>query len=63
MAKDKVVSIEKAMEMIHDGQTLMVPGFVNCGVPQTLIAAIMKKGCKNFNIISNNTSVKGKGMG
>ena len=41
MAKDKVVSIDKAMEMIHDGQTIMVPGFVNCGVPQTLIQAMM----------------------
>ena len=31
--KEKVVSIDKAMEMVHDGQTIMVPGFVNCGVP------------------------------
>ena len=63
MAKDKVVSIDKAMEMIHDGQTIMVPGFVNCGVPQTLIQAMMDRGYKNLNIISNNTSVKGKGIG
>lgn len=63
MPKDKVVSIDQAMEMIHEGQTLMVPGFVNCGVPQTLIAAILERGIKNLNIISNNTSVKGKGIG
>ena len=61
--KDKVVSIDKAMEKIHDGITLMVPGFVNCGVPQTLIQAIMDRGIKDLNIISNNTSVKGKGIG
>ena len=61
--KDKVVSIEQAMEKIHDGMTLMVPGFVNCGVPQTLIQNIMDRGIKDLNIISNNTSVKGKGIG
>jgi acetate CoA/acetoacetate CoA-transferase alpha subunit len=61
--KSKVVTIDQAMEKIHDGQTLMVPGFVNCGVPQTLIAAILKAGYKDFNIISNNTSVAGKGIG
>ena len=61
--KEKVVSIDKAMEMIHDGQTIMVPGFVNCGVPQTLIQAMLEKGVKDLNIISNNTSVKGKGIG
>ena len=63
MAKSKVVTVEQAMEKIHEGMTLMVPGFVNCGVPQTLIAAILKKGVKDLNIISNNTSVKGKGIG
>jgi acetate CoA/acetoacetate CoA-transferase alpha subunit len=63
MAKSKVVSIDEAMEKIHSGQTLMVPGFVNCGVPQTLIAAILERGYTDLNIISNNTSVKGKGIG
>ena len=63
MAKSKVVTVEQAMEKIHEGMTLRVPGFVNCGVPQTLIAAILKKGVKDLNIISNNTSVKGKGIG
>lgn len=63
MAKSKVVSIDAAMDKIHSGQTMMVPGFVNCGVPQTLISAILERGYTDFNIISNNTSVKGKGIG
>ena len=61
--KDKVVTIDQAMEKLHDGMTIMVPGFVNCGVPQTLIQNIMNRGIKDLNIISNNTSVKGKGIG
>lgn len=61
--KDKVVTIDQAMEKLHDGMTVMVPGFVNCGVPQTLIQNILNRGIKDLNIISNNTSVKGKGIG
>lgn len=60
---DKVVSLEKAMEALHDNQTILIPGFVNIGVPETLIKGIIEKGCKNLNIISNNTSVRGRGIG
>lgn len=61
--KSKVVSIDEAMEHCFDGMTIMIPGFVNCGVPQTLIEGIVEKGFKNLNVISNNTSVPGKGIG
>lgn len=61
--KDKVVSMDQAMDMLHDGVTIAVPGFVNCGVPQTLIKAILARGYKDLNVLSNNTSVKGKGIG
>ncbi len=60
---DKVVTIDQAMDKLHDGVTVMLPGFVNCGVPQTLIQGIIDRGYKNLNVISNNTSVKGKGIG
>jgi acetate CoA/acetoacetate CoA-transferase alpha subunit len=60
---DKVVSIEKAMEKLRDGLTIMIPGFVNIGVPETLIKGIIAKGYKDLDIISNNTSVKGRGIG
>ena len=61
--KNKIVTLDQAMEKIHDGATIAIPGFVNCGVPQTLIQGIINKGYKDLNIISNNTSVKGKGIG
>jgi acetate CoA/acetoacetate CoA-transferase alpha subunit len=60
---DKVVSIEKAMEKIHSGMTVLIPGFVNVGVPETLIRGIIDKGYTDLDIISNNTSVKGRGIG
>ena len=51
------------MEKIHDGISILIPGFVNVGVPETLIKGIIEKGCKDLDIISNNTSVKGRGIG
>ncbi|MBR6231332.1 MAG: CoA transferase subunit A [Lachnospiraceae bacterium] len=61
--KSKVVTIDQAMEHCYDGMTVMLPGFVNCGVPETLIEALIEKGIKDLDVISNNTSVKGRGIG
>lgn len=63
MAKSKVVTLEKAVEKITDGMTILIPGFVNVGVPERLIEGLMDKGVRDLNIISNNTSVKGRGIG
>lgn len=63
MAKSKVVTIDEAMAHVRSGMTVMIPGFVNCGVPETLIKAIIEKGYTDFNLISNNTSVQGRGIG
>lgn len=60
---DKVVSIDKAMEKLRSGITVLIPGFVNIGVPETLIRGIIDKGYKDLTVISNNTSVKGRGIG
>ena len=61
--KSKVVTIKEAMEHCYDGMTVMLPGFVNCGVPETLIEALIEYGIKDLDVISNNTSVKGRGIG
>lgn len=60
---DKVVSIDRALEKLHDGLTILIPGFVNTGVPETLIKGVIDKGYTNLNVISNNTSIKGRGIG
>ena len=63
MAKSKVVSMEEAMTHVRSGMTVMIPGFVNCGVPETLIKALIAAGYTDFDLISNNTSVQGRGIG
>lgn len=63
MANSKVVTVEEAMKHVHSGMTVMLPGFVNCGVPHTLIDGMIEAGITDLNVISNNTSVKGQGIG
>lgn len=63
MARSKVVSMDEAMAHVRSGMTVMIPGFVNCGVPESLIKAVIAAGYTDFSVISNNTSVQGRGIG
>ena len=63
MAQNKIVTVEEAMKHCYSGMTVMLPGFVNCGVPATLIKGLVDADITDLNVISNNTSVKGRGIG
>jgi acetate CoA/acetoacetate CoA-transferase alpha subunit len=63
VAKSKVISLEKAMEKVQSGMTVLIPGFVNVGVPEKLIQGMVNKDIRSLKVISNNTSVKGRGIG
>src|SRR5882672_10677891 len=56
-------SAEEAVADIPDGASVMIGGFGLCGIPENLIAALVKKGVRNLNTISNNMGVDGCGMG
>ncbi|MGZ3863690.1 MAG: CoA transferase subunit A [Bacteroidia bacterium] len=63
MIKRTVKDAETAIADIKDGMTLMVGGFGLCGIPENLIAALVKKGVKNLTCISNNAGVDDFGLG
>ena len=64
MAINKTIAnAEEAIKDIKDGMTLMVGGFGLCGIPENLIAALVKKGVKNLTCISNNAGVDDFGLG
>lgn len=64
MAKSKVMSVEEAVKKYcFDGMTVLLPGFVNVGVPEVLIEGLIDAGIKDLSVISNNTSVPGRGIG
>ncbi len=61
---NKVVNnADEALSGIEDGATLMLGGFGLCGIPETCIAALARRGTKNLTCISNNAGVDGFGLG
>ena len=64
MPMNKVVAnADEAVHDIQDGATIMVGGFGLCGIPENLIAALVKKGVKNIHTISNNVGIDDFGLG
>ena len=61
---DKVVgSADEAVRDVPDGATLVVGGFGLCGIPENLIAALVRRGVKNLTVVSNNCGVDDWGLG
>ncbi len=59
----KIVGIEEAISMVHDGDTVMVGGFMANGTPELLIDALVEKGVKNLTLICNDAGLPDKGVG
>jgi 3-oxoacid CoA-transferase subunit A len=54
---------DEAIHDIRDGATVMFGGFGLCGIPEKLIAALVRKGVRNLTTISNNVGVDHWGLG
>ncbi len=61
---NKVVgSADEAVRDVPDGATLVVGGFGLCGIPENLIAALVRRGVKHLTVVSNNCGVDDWGLG
>lgn len=63
MITKTVPNVQKALEGIEDGMTLMLGGFGLCGIPENAIAELVRKETKNLTCISNNAGVDDFGLG
>ena len=63
MINKVVESADEAVRDILDGSTLMLGGFGLCGIPENLIAALLRTGVKDLTCISNNAGVDNFGIG
>ncbi len=61
--KKVYANADEAIFDIPDGATIMVGGFGLCGIPENLINALVKKGVKDLNTISNNMGIDDFGLG
>jgi acetate CoA/acetoacetate CoA-transferase alpha subunit len=59
----KTVALEKAVEMIPDGASLMVGGFMGVGTPERLVDELARQGKRDLTIIANDTASPGCGIG
>lgn len=60
--KNKVVSLEESLNLITDGMTIMIGGFLAVGTPESIIDGMIKKGVKDITIIANDTGNRGMGI-
>ena len=59
----KMISAADAAEIIDDGMTVMIGGFMSNGTPQILMDALVKKGIKNLTVIANDSGLPDNGIG
>src|SRR5574341_420583 len=58
-----VANADAAIFDVEDGASIMVGGFGLCGMPENLIAALVRTNVRNLTTISNNAGVDGFGLG
>lgn len=60
---NKLKSLNEVLDMIKDGQTIMVGGFLAVGTPEALIDGIAERGVKDLTIICNDSGFIDRGVG
>ncbi len=51
-----IVSAKEAIDLIQDGSTVMVGGFLDCGAPDILIEELVNQNTGNLTMIANDTT-------
>jgi len=59
----KTVSLERAVEQIPDGASVMVGGFMGVGTPERVMDELVRQGRRNLTVIGNDTARPGRGIG
>lgn len=60
---NKIISLDQAVNLIKDGDTVMVGGFMANGTPERIVDALVAKGTKNLTLICNDAGLPDKGVG
>lgn len=59
----KIITAQAAANMVQDGQTVMMGGFLAVGAPDSIINALISSNVKNIKFIGNDTATPDKGVG
>lgn len=61
--KSKQKNLEQAVEIIPDGASVMIGGFIGVGSPHQIIAEMVRQGKKNLTVIGNDSGRPEVGIG
>ena len=59
----KVKTVQEAIQLIKDGMTVMLPGFLGVGTPKALIDALCQSGMGDLTVVYNDGAFPGVGIG
>jgi acetate CoA/acetoacetate CoA-transferase alpha subunit len=59
----RTLSVDQAAEMIPEGASVMVGGFMGVGTPERLVDALVRRGTGGLTVIANDTAMPGRGIG
>jgi acetate CoA/acetoacetate CoA-transferase alpha subunit len=59
----KTIAVDKAVETIPHGATVMVGGFMGVGTPERLVDEIVRQRKRDLTVIANDTAKPGVGLG
>lgn len=57
MVRKPVISAAEAAAKVKEGMTVHIGGFLGCGSPEGVIAALAKTGTKGLTLVANDTSI------
>ena len=57
----KAATTEQIEDLLHDGMTIMIGGFMATGAPERLIDLLIKKDIKDITLVSTDTGSPGRG--
>lgn len=53
--KNKIITVQQAVEFIKEGDRVMIGGFLSCGTPEVLMDAIVDQQIGNLTVIANDS--------
>ena len=59
----RTLSVERSVELIPHGASLMVGGFMAVGTPERIVDEIVRQQKRDLTVIANDTAMPGRGIG
>src|SRR5690348_6133044 len=59
----KTIALPDAVDMIPDGASLLIGGFMAVGTPERVVDELVRQGKRDLTVIANDTAMPGKGIG